>query len=132
VLPVNIQGIVLKVHSHFLLCIVRVEHFKEFCEFLNQEYKKILGFSKTRWLALLLAVERLLNMLLPVISFFESLDKVPFVIKAFFENPLSEAWPHFGHNQASIFHAAIEKVQRQKISFISYLYVKQSEKQFSF
>jgi hypothetical protein len=48
-------------------------------------------------------------MLLPWKSFFESQDKYPFVIEVFFENPLSEAWLHFVHNQASIFQAAVEK-----------------------
>jgi hypothetical protein len=44
---------------------------QDFCEFVNQEYKKILGCSKTRWLALLPSVEWLLNMLLPLKSFFQ-------------------------------------------------------------
>jgi hypothetical protein len=89
VIPVDIQGILLKVHFHFYLHTIRVIYFKEFCGFLNQECKKFLGYSNTRWLALLLAVERLLNMFLPVISFFGSLEKCPCVFKAFFLDPLS-------------------------------------------
>jgi hypothetical protein len=60
---------------------VRVENLKKFCEFVNQEYEQISGYSKTRGHALLSAVERLVNMK----SFFESQDKCPFVIKAFVE-----------------------------------------------
>jgi hypothetical protein len=65
VLPVDIEGVVSKICSYFYMYTVRVENLKEVCEFLNQEYKKYLGYSKTRWLALLTTVERLLNMFCP-------------------------------------------------------------------
>jgi hypothetical protein len=71
VLPVDIEGIVLKIYSYFYLYTHRVENYKEFYEFVNQEYRKILGYSKTSWLALLHAVEWLLNMFLPLKSFLE-------------------------------------------------------------
>jgi hypothetical protein len=46
VLPVDIEGIVSRICSYFYLYTVRVENLKELCEFVNQEYKKILVYSK--------------------------------------------------------------------------------------
>jgi hypothetical protein len=65
VLPVDIGGVVSKIYSYFYMYTVRVENLEEFCAFVNQEYKKFLGYSKTKWLALLPAVERLRNTFCP-------------------------------------------------------------------
>ena len=116
VLPIDIEGIVSKIYSYFYVYTVRVESLKEFCEFVDQEYKQVLGYSKTRWLALLPAVERLLTMFVPLKSYFESQNECPFLIKSFFENPLSEAWLYFLHNQASTFHSAVQRVEGQTIT----------------
>jgi hypothetical protein len=70
--PVHIKGSDSKIYSCFYFYIIRVENVKEFCEIVNQDYKKMLGYRKTRWPALFPAVEQFLNMFLLLKSFFES------------------------------------------------------------
>jgi hypothetical protein len=47
-----------------------LEHLKHLCEEAEIEYKELLGFSKTRWLALLPAVDRILKLFSPLKSSF--------------------------------------------------------------
>lgn len=67
---------------------VRVEALKEFCT--ETEYHQMLGYSKTRWLALMPALERVIKMYQPLKSYFLSIEKCPQLLKNFFENPMSE------------------------------------------
>lgn len=71
-LPVDLENIIVKIYSYFYIYTVRVECLKEFCENAEVEYHKIIGYSKTRWLALLPAVERILKMYEPLKSYFLS------------------------------------------------------------
>jgi hypothetical protein len=90
-LPFDVEQIVCKMYQHFSIYTVRVEKLKEFCEFADVEYKKLLGYSKTKWLALMPAVERILLIFEGLKSYFLSLPQCPVVIKTFLDNPLSEA-----------------------------------------
>lgn len=51
-LPVDVKHIVKKIYSYFYIYTVRVENLKDFCEEAEMQYKRMLGYSKTRWLAL--------------------------------------------------------------------------------
>lgn len=112
-LPVDAEQIVCKIYNYFSIYTVRVGTLQEFCDFVGVEYRKLLGYSKTRWLALLPAVERILQMFEPLKSFFLSLKQCPTVIKDFFENPLSEAWLCFVHCQAAMFNKVTTSIQYQ-------------------
>ena len=57
--------IVHKIYSHFYIYTVRTAELKIFCDEVEVMYKKMLGYYKTRWLALLPAVERVLRMFCP-------------------------------------------------------------------
>ena len=71
-LPIDIEAVVAKIYSYFYIYTVRVEELKEFCDFVEIEYKQLLGYSKTRWLALMPAVERILKLFLGLRSYFQS------------------------------------------------------------
>lgn len=45
--PIDVQTFITKIYSHFYIYTVRVNELKEFCEFVDIEYKKVLGFSAT-------------------------------------------------------------------------------------
>lgn len=60
-LSINVNGIVLALYNHFSIFTVRVEKLKEFCDFVGTEFKMLLYHSKTRWLSLLPAVNRILE-----------------------------------------------------------------------
>jgi hypothetical protein len=53
-----------------------VEEFKEFCDFLDVEYKQILGSVKTRWLSL-----RVIFMFPALKSYFVSEEKCPAMLR---------------------------------------------------
>lgn len=61
-LPVDVAQIVNKIYQYFHIYTVRVERLKTFCDMVETEYKQILGHCNTRWLLLLPAIERILNM----------------------------------------------------------------------
>lgn len=89
-LPVDAEQIVAKLYNYFSIYTVRVAELEKFCDFVDVEYCKLLGYSRTRWLALLPAVERVLQMFSALKSYFMSIKQCPDVLKKFFENPLSE------------------------------------------
>lgn len=110
-LPVDFEVIIVKIYSFFYIYTVRVETLKEFCEQSETEYKQMLGYSKTRWLALMPAVERVLKMYQPLKNYFLSIQKCPAILKNFFENPSFELWLYFIHAQSKIFHQAVLKIE---------------------
>lgn len=97
---------------------VREETFKQFCEAAGTEYQKLLGYSKTRWLALMPAVERVLQLFVPLKNYFLSIEKCPTVLKNFFECPTSDLWLLFVHSQSVTFHTAVLMIEGQNISAI--------------
>lgn len=107
-LPIDIEVILVKIYSHFYIYTIRVEEFKEFCDEAEVQYKKLLGYSKTCWLTLLPALDRILQLFNPLKSYFLNLEKCPTILKNFFNETLAEEWLLFIHNQASIFHQYIE------------------------
>lgn len=116
VLPIDIEVIAVKIFKHFYIYTVRVEKLKSFADFVNCEYKKILSFSKTRFLNMMPAIERILQMYEPLKSYFQSIDNCPTIIKQFFNNPVSEVWMWFVHNVASQFHEGITNIEGNKVS----------------
>ena len=106
-LPIEIESIIVYT--------VRVEILKEFCEESEIEYRKLLGYSKTRWLTLLPAIERVIKLYPALRSYFLSLDKCPQLLYCFFSSPFSECWLVFVHNQASLFHSTVLFAENQKV-----------------
>ncbi|CAH1971283.1 unnamed protein product [Acanthoscelides obtectus] len=115
VLPIDVEVIAVKIFKHFYISTVRVEKLKQFCDFVDVEYKKMLSFSKTRFLSLMPAIERIVQMFEPLKAYFLSIDNCPTVLKQFFQNPINEAWMWFVHNIASLFHKVILDVEGDKI-----------------
>lgn len=74
----------------FYIYTARVEELKDFCMFVEIEYKDILGYSETRWLSLMPSVERILKLFSALKSYFLSQDKVPLILKTFFNNSCAE------------------------------------------
>jgi hypothetical protein len=117
-LPVDVMAFISKIYSYFYIYTVRVNELKEFCEFVQVEYKKVLGYSATRWLALRPAVERVLQIYSGLKSYFLSIDKCPTLIKNCFENPETESWLYFLHNISTLYQNAVLKIEKQEISII--------------
>ena len=115
-LPIDVEAVIMKIYYYFYIYTVRVESFKEFCEFACVEYQRILGYGKTRWLSLMPAVERVLKLFPALKSYFLSEEKCPTLIRNFFENNSAELWLYFVHNIAAVFHATILRIEAQNVT----------------
>lgn len=106
----------MKIYSYFYIYTIRVEKFKEICDDIDLQYRKLLGYSKTRWLTFLPALERILKLFHPLKLYFLEEKKCPTILKDFFNNPFAEALLFFVHNQVSTFHKHILKIESHNIS----------------
>jgi hypothetical protein len=115
-LPIDVETIVLKVCNHFKIYTVRTELLKEFCEFNDIEYKRLLSTSNTRWLSLAAALERFLKVFEGLKSFFLSETAPPRIILNFFQNPKAELYLLFLQAQLHLFTTKILQLERETIS----------------
>lgn len=123
ILPIDVESIVLKLFNHFNIYTVRVATLKEFCAFVDTNYQQLLYHSKTRWLSLFPAIERVLKMFQALKSYFLSENNPPFIIKSFFQNSFSEAYLYFVHSLMTVFHQNIERIERLDNSVIETLVI---------
>ena len=70
-LPIAIDSFLVDINTHFYLRIKRKE-FKEFCDFVDITYKKVISHVQTRWLSLLRVIARVLQLWPALISYFHS------------------------------------------------------------
>ncbi len=112
-LPVDVEIAINKIFSYFHIYTVRVEKLKDFCEFAEVEYKAVLGSGATRWLSLLPAVERTLSLFEALKLFFREEPRCPIFLKNFFDDPCSELWLWFVHNQMSLFNVTLLNIQKE-------------------
>lgn len=99
--PFDVECIVVKIYSHFYLFSVRVATLMEFCQSVDVEYQKLLGYSKTRFLALLSAVDSILRIFDGLKAYFLESGSSPAVLKQFFEDPMAKVWLIFIRDQVS-------------------------------
>lgn len=118
VISIDVESIVLKIFKYFSIFTVRVERLKEFCEIAEVEYNNILSHSRSRWLSLLPAIERIVKLWVPLKDFFAAEEKAPKAIVDFFENPLSELYTLFVHSQSSLIEKQIKRIEKTVISVI--------------
>ena len=116
---IEIENNINKIYQYFSIYTVRTEQLKEYREFANCEYNRLLSHSKTRWLSLFPGISRLFEMFSPLKSYFLSREHPPIVIKRFFDNEISELY--LWHMQLctqlmSMFHGSIQVVERENNS----------------
>lgn len=85
---INIESIVMKIFNHFSVFTIRTEALKDFCQQSEIEYSKFLYHSKTRWLSLYPAIERILKLYEPLKYYFSNLENSPKVVKIFLKTIL--------------------------------------------
>lgn len=98
-LPFDVEMIVCKIYSHFYLTTVRATALKKFCEEVAIEYKKVLGYIKTRFLDLLKAVDSILRIFDALKKYFFEDPSSPKAMKEFFQNPMARIWLLFLRDQ---------------------------------
>jgi hypothetical protein len=117
-IPLDIEGLVVKIFGYFNIFSVRVERLKDFCDFVGQQYKDILGYSNIRWLSLLPAVRRICELYPALQSFFMSEEKCPVMLKKLFSDPCSQFWLNFVNLTLPLFHDAIKKAEAQEVTAV--------------
>lgn len=115
-LPIDAEVVIVKLFKFFHIYTVRVAELKDLCEFIDVEYRNLLSYSNTRWLRLLPALERVIQMMLPLKQYFSSQSNTPVVLKSFFDDPNGELWLWFLHNVAGVLHETVKKMEGDKIS----------------
>ncbi|KAL4127157.1 hypothetical protein QTP88_011355 [Uroleucon formosanum] len=112
----DIESIILKIFNYFSIYTVRTESLKDFCEFTDITYRELLYHSKTRWLSLFPAINRILQMFPALKSYFVSQDQTPRALLNFFENDFNEPFLLFVHSLMSTFHNSLEKIENESNS----------------
>lgn len=98
-MPFDVEMIVVKIYSHFYLTTVRVTALKEFCDSVDVEYKKVIGYCKTRFLDLLPAVESILRIFDALKQYFLEDSSSPNSLKNFFKESMAKIWLIFLRDQ---------------------------------
>lgn len=114
-----------KIYEHFSIHTVRVEGLKEICKESDVEFKQILSYSRTRWLSLLPAVSRNIQLFEPLKAYFlsnESTNDIK-LLKCYFENPLSKAYLFFIQDISQIFNMASKQLEYSATSIVETLVI---------
>lgn len=116
VLPFDVEALVVKIYKYFHIYTVRVTSLKEFCEFAEVEYKKVLQHGSTRFLSLLPAIERILQIFNGLQAYFQSQELCPTIIKKFFDDERGEMYLWFIHGQLALFNKSIQSMEKNNAS----------------
>lgn len=104
-LQTNVEYIVVKIYTHFYINTVRIEALKTICDsFEDVEYTKLLGYAKTRFLALAPAISRILALFDPLKTYFLELPNCPKKLRTFFESSSSRLLLLFVKDQVIFFY----------------------------
>lgn len=117
----DMDSLVLKVFNFFSIYTVRTAELKEFCDFVDIEYRNLLYHSKTRWLSLMPAVHRILQMFPALRSYFRSQDQPPKILDKFFNDELSECYLLFTHSMMALFHEKITFLEKEQNTTVEVL-----------
>lgn len=120
-LEFDIESLVMKIFNHFSVYTVRTESLKELCNYIDINYEKLLYHSKTRWLSLFPAIERILKLYVALKEYFLTADKSPVLIKKFFVSDTSEIYLFYLHSLMAIFHSRIASLEKEKNSIAEVL-----------
>lgn len=117
-LPLCLESIVMQIHNHFATFTVRTEELKSISSELDIHFKQILYHSKTRWLSLFPAIERILQMFEPLRTYFLKKEKnnASRTLRVFFENDLNEGYLWAVHSFMAIYHNRIKDTERTDVS----------------
>lgn len=110
----DIENIINKIYLYFHIYTVRTKQLKEYCEFAEVEYRKLLSYNKTCWLSLFPGITRLIDMLPALKAFLLSHKQPPTEIRKFFENEMSKIYLWHMHSSMAVFHTHTFKQLKRK------------------
>ncbi|CAF4037025.1 unnamed protein product [Rotaria sordida] len=120
-LPVDVESYLSQLYSHFSSSSKRVAELKEYFEFVEEDYLRLLQHIKIRWLSLYNSIDRLLKVYDPLSSYFFENDKenedqttYPQIIINFFSSTVSKCTLHFLHQV--LFDIQLKNLELQQYS----------------
>lgn len=119
----DIESIIQKIFNHFSIYTVRTEALKDFCDFVDIEYRTLLSHCKTRWLSLAPSIDRILQMFPALQSYFKSIEEPAVLLERFFNDDFAELQLLFVSSFMTVFHHNIEKIEREDNSVLEVLSV---------
>ncbi|XP_030747812.1 uncharacterized protein LOC115876244 [Sitophilus oryzae] len=117
-LQCDVDYIIFKIFNYFSIYTVRTEALKEFCNFVEISYQPLLYHSKTRWLSMFPAIERILKLYPALKSYFESQQDCPAMLRKFFESEFSEMYLWLLDSTMHIFHVNVALIEKENISIL--------------
>lgn len=120
VLSIDIEIIVIKLFKYFSIKNSRIERLKLFCIASNVNYMSILSHSRSRWLTLVPAIERIIKLWTPLSDFFRDTQSTSEVnyLRNFFSNPLAELYIVFLSTQLLMMQKKIGKIEQSKMTIV--------------
>lgn len=97
---IEVESIVCQIYSHYYIYTGRTEKLKKFCAKANVKYEQLLGYAKTRFLALGPAIKRIVKVFDGLRSYFLADENKQYkTLRKFFANPQSKFWLMFVQQQ---------------------------------
>ena len=122
-MSLDLESIIYKTYQHFSIYTVHTEQLKDYCVFVEIEFKKLLSHTMIRWLLLYPSLSRMIHMYPAIQSYFLSIDKPPVLLKHFFENSLSELYLKHLQSFVDVFHKHTKTLNNQKYLLLKLLLI---------
>ncbi|GBN59890.1 hypothetical protein AVEN_180492-1 [Araneus ventricosus] len=71
-LPIDIEALLVNIYKYFHIYTVRVTNVKEFCEYAKIQYRKLIQHGNTRFLSMMPALERILQIFVGLKAFLQT------------------------------------------------------------
>ena len=113
-MTVDVESIICKTYQYFCIYTVHTEELKDYCNFVDTEYRKLISHRITMWLSLYPSLSRMLQMYPAFKSHFTSIHKSPIALKRLYEAPLNE----LKHLQSfiDVLNEQVQNIERSKAS----------------
>ena len=115
-MTIDVESIICKTYQYFCIYTVCSEELKDYCNFVDTDYRKLLSHNITRWLSLYTSLSRMLQMYPALQSYFTLVDKPPIVLKQFYKAPLSELYLKHLQSFIAVFNEQVQNIEQSKAS----------------
>ncbi|CAF1655930.1 unnamed protein product, partial [Adineta ricciae] len=122
-LAVDVESSLSKLYGHFSSSAKRVEHLKEYFDFVEQDQRLLLQHIKIRWLSLYPSIERLLKVYEPLSAYFLDMGDhdeftCPPIIAEFLTSTEAKCTLYFLHNLLFDIQKKALELQRHYVSIV--------------
>ena len=115
-MSIDVESIIYKTNQYFCIYTVRTEELKDYCDFVDVEYQKLLSHCITRWLSLYPSISRMIDMFPALQSYFLSIAKSPVNLKQFYETPVSVLFLKHLQSFVAVFNKQVQNIEQSKAS----------------